>query len=117
VVLVTVTLCTPPESKATLQRFYTRCRPPGFWKPVRGANGVLVAGDPTMARQIIDSAIGIATCLMLVLATNAIFARDGVRVAVSTGAGLMLGAWLLKRNRAHVPAEQAGAEMPARIEP
>jgi SSS family solute:Na+ symporter len=99
-VLVTVTLCTPPESITTLQRFHARCRPPGFWKPVRGDAAQVSSGDPTPARLMIDSALGIGTCLALVLATNAIFVGDWVRLGVSTLAGSILGVWLLRRNRA-----------------
>jgi SSS family solute:Na+ symporter len=100
VVLITVTLCTPPESKETLQRFYARCRPPGFWKPVRGDTAASAPGDPTPGSLVFDSALGIGICLALVLATNAIFVGDWVRLGASTVVGTALGFWLLKRNRA-----------------
>ena len=46
VVQVLVSLLTPPESRATLVRFYQRVRPPGFWGPI----AVLAEPDPVARR-------------------------------------------------------------------
>jgi SSS family solute:Na+ symporter len=105
-VLVTVTLCTPPESKATLQNFYARCRPPGFWKPVREGAAPWPAGDPASASLVLESGIGIGICLALVLATNALFVADWPRLGAAVIAGLLLSFWLFKRNRTAPPAAQ-----------
>jgi len=71
-VLLAVTLATPPESPETLRRFYDRCKPPGLWGPVRSLHGSEWTNS-SLRRLLVDSAIGIAACLMLVLATNALF--------------------------------------------
>ncbi len=96
-VLLVVTLLTPPESKETLKRFYERCRPPGFWGPVRDQAAAAVAGEPTLGRLLFDSVLGILACLGLVLATNAIFVLDWLTFSAGAILCLTLGAWLLTR--------------------
>jgi len=97
VVLIVTTLLTPPESKETLKRFYARCRPPGLWKPISQEVQLEDNGEPTTKHLIIDSALGIIASLCLVLATNAIFVADWLRVIISVVVGVVSGAWLLKR--------------------
>ncbi len=97
IVLVAVTLLTPAESEETLKRFYARCRPPGFWGPIRRQVQLPDNGEPTPASLLLDSALGIVASLCLVLATNAIFVADWSRCAVTIAGGAGAGTWLLRR--------------------
>ena len=96
-VLVTVTLLTPPESKETLKRFYSRCRPPGFWGPIRGEVPPDLGIERSQRRMWIDSLLGILACLGLVLATNAVYVGDWPRFGFSIALCGGLGFWLLRR--------------------
>ena len=96
-VLLLVTLLTPPESKETLKRFYARCRPPGFWKPIRDEVLLPDNGEPTAGRMFVDSLLGIVASLGLVLATNAVFVGDWLRLGVSGAVCGVTSAWLLRR--------------------
>ena len=112
-VLIGVTLLTPPESPATLARFYARCRPPGFWGPVRRAAAAGVVATPPVAELVGNSVLGILACLGLVLATNAVFVGDWLRAAggvVVAGGG---GAWLVHRVFEPGPASENPAFSPA----
>jgi Na+/proline symporter len=111
VVLVTVTLLTPAESKETLKRFYARCRPPGFWKPISDEVSLPDKGEPTAGRMLGDSLLGIVASLGLVLATNAIFVGDWPRFGVSIAACVVMGTWLLRRM-----LEKPGAVQAAPVE-
>jgi Na+/proline symporter len=96
-VLIGVALLTPAESKATLVRFYERCRPPGLWKPIREIALAGPAGEPSTGHLIVDSVLGIAACFGLVVATNAVFTGAWQLC----GAGLLAaggcGGWLIRR--------------------
>ena len=96
-VLLAATLLTPPESKETLQRFYARCRPPGFWGPVRGDVVIENAGEPSAGRMFLDCVLGIIASLGLVLATNAIYVGDWRRFGICALGCVITGGWLLKR--------------------
>jgi solute:Na+ symporter, SSS family len=101
--LITVTLLTPPESRETLVAFYRKCRPPGLWKGIREAagppseGGVAPAGEPPTGHLLADSAVGVAACLALVLATNALFAGSWLTAAGGGAAFLGLGYLLVRR--------------------
>jgi solute:Na+ symporter, SSS family len=97
VLLITVTLLTPPESRETLERFYTRCRPPGLWGRVRDEVQLDDTAEPTAGRMLADSMLGIGASLGLVLATNAIFVGDWLRFGLSIAGCAFAGSWLLKR--------------------
>jgi hypothetical protein len=97
VVLVLVTLLTPPESEETLKRFYARCRPAGFWGPISRQVQLPDSGEPSPASMFIDSGLGIFASLCLVLATNAIFVGDWLRFGLTIVGGSGAGAWLLHR--------------------
>jgi Na+/proline symporter len=96
-VLIAVTLLTPPESDETLKRFYQRCRPPGFWKPIRDQVQLVDNGEPTAGQMFADCMLGIVSSLGLVLATNAVFAGDWPRFGVSILVCAVTGFWLLRR--------------------
>ncbi len=97
VVLITVTLLTPPESKATLQRFYARCRPPGFWGPIAREISQAEREVRPTRRLLFDAVLGVLACLGLVLATNAVFVLDWTRAITGTAVAAVLGAWLVSR--------------------
>jgi len=97
VVLVAVTLVTPAESEETLKRFYTRCRPPGFWRPISSKVLLPASDEPTGTSMLVDSVLGIFASLCLVLATNAVFVRDWARFSLTLLACAGAAAWLLHR--------------------
>jgi hypothetical protein len=97
VVLVAVTLLTPPESTETLKKFYARCRPPGFWKPISDEVPLPDTGEPTTTEMFWDSLLGIIASLGLVLATNAVFVGDWPRFVASITVCIVTGSWLLRR--------------------
>ncbi len=115
VVLITVTLLTPPETPATLRRFYARCRPPGFWKPVRGFCPLPPAMEPSTGVMVVDSLLGMAASLGLVLATNAIFVGDWWRLGLALTTTLVTALWLLYRmlcqGGIHQPATKPSVEV------
>ncbi|MCI0364655.1 MAG: hypothetical protein L0219_12285, partial [Phycisphaerales bacterium] len=76
VLLIGVTMLTPPESAETLRRFYLRCRPPGFWQPVRQQPECAAVAIPETAALIVNSVLGVLACFSLVLATNAVFVHS-----------------------------------------
>jgi solute:Na+ symporter, SSS family len=96
-VLISVTLITPPESMETLVKFYQRCRPPGFWEPVRARAGLAIDENPSVGRLVFDSALGILSCLGLVMATNALYVGDWTIVAAGCTMAGTCGAWLVGR--------------------
>jgi solute:Na+ symporter, SSS family len=110
-VLITVTLLTPPESEETLKRFYARCRPPGFWGPIRSQVPSTNLGEPTTGRMFGDSMLGIVASLGLVLATNAVYVGDWLTFSISLAVCLVTGAWLLRRILQQPPAPKPAAEV------
>jgi hypothetical protein len=95
-ILITVTLLTPPESRDTLKRFYDRCRPPGFWGPV--CEGISpMTRSSSLRKLVFDSSLGTLSCLGLVLATNAVFVWDWTRVLLGTALSVVLGGCLVAR--------------------
>jgi solute:Na+ symporter, SSS family len=96
-VLIAVTLLTPPESEETLAVFYKRCQPPGFWKPIRTRLGATVQVSALPGRLLVSSLLGVLACVGLTLATNALFVGDWVRVVGGAAAVVVFGAWLVFR--------------------
>jgi len=96
-VLITVPLLTPAESRETLVGFYRKCRPPGLWKGIREEAGPPPEGEPSTGHLVVDSAVGIAACLGLVLATNALFAGSWGTAAAGGTVFIVLGSLLLRR--------------------
>ncbi len=97
IVLVGVSLLTPPESKEALVRFYERCRPPGLWKPVQESANLGPTQDPSLAHLMFDCLLGVAACFGLVVATNAVFAGTWTLVGGGILAAGGFGWWLIKR--------------------
>ena len=96
-VLVGITLATPAESPDTLRRFYERCRPPGFWGPVRRAMGGEANTEPPIWPQLVNAGVGVLACLSMVIATNAVFVSDWVTISLSVIATIGLSAALIVR--------------------
>ncbi len=97
IVLLTVTLLTPPEPKEKLAEFYLRCRPPGFWGPVRRHLGMETDDRSNYRRMAVDMIFGFLTCLGLVLATNALFVGNWPRFTYATVMAVLFGAILVVR--------------------
>ena len=61
VIVIAVTLLTPPEPIETLRAFHNKCRPPGFWGPVTkdldAVERKLIADETT--RDLVDCGLGI----------------------------------------------------------
>ncbi len=109
VVLIGVTLLTPPESKETLLRFYERCRPPGLWKPIRELSGNRPSG-PATGHLVFDCVLGIAACLGLVLATNSLFVGAWGVFTTSAVVCALATTWLLFRIWRQPAFEPEGGE-------
>ncbi len=112
-VLVLITLLTPPESMETLKGFYTRCQPPGFWKPIRARLGHTAGESAPLGRLLANSLLGMLACIGLTLATNALFVADWMRLLIGLAIALGLGGWLIVRvvEPAPLPA-RVGAALP-----
>jgi SSS family solute:Na+ symporter len=109
--LTTVTLLTPAESSETLKRFYQRCRPPGFWGPVRDPAGVPTAGIPPLGPLAGNCLLGILVCLGIVLATNAVYLADWTTTFAGLAAVAICGTWLVRRV-IHFPNNDSKGDSP-----
>ena len=77
IVIVLVTLLTPPERAEVLAEFYRRCKPPGFWRPV---TQTLSPEERTLAQSemrldVWNCVLGILFCLSAVALTTNLFGR------------------------------------------
>jgi len=113
-VLLIVTVLTPPESRETLVRFYEKCRPPGLWGEIRRAANLPPDGDPPTGRLIVDGVIGIAACLGLVVATNAVFARAWPTAGAGAAGAAGFSWWLLRRVLVGRKPATAGTGLPGK---
>jgi hypothetical protein len=95
--LTTVSLLTPAESPKTLIEFYRRCRPPGFWAPVRRLSAGSLTPPPRVPRLLADSGLGILACLGLVLASNALFVGNWLILGAGIATTLCCGTALVRR--------------------
>lgn len=96
-VLTVVTLLTPAESPETLAKFYERCKPPGFWGPVRSQLKTAAAPAPSGKTLVANSFMGVLACLGIVLATNALFVGDWIRLACAGAVTAAASMWLVRR--------------------
>jgi solute:Na+ symporter, SSS family len=96
-VLALVTLLTPAESPETLKRFYARCRPSGFWGPVRDREMAVAAGVVPLGRLAWNCLLGIVVCLGIVLATNAVYVADWRTTSAGAAMVAVCGSWLIRR--------------------
>lgn len=77
VTIVLTDLLTRPEKKERLKEFYRKCRPPGFWAPVKSE---LESAEKKSilkenSRDIIDCVLGAAFCLSSVASLSILFSR------------------------------------------
>jgi SSS family solute:Na+ symporter len=113
VVILGVTLLTPPEPIETLRRFYDRCRPAGLWGKVaaelpearrrQAARG--------LRRDLGTCAVGIVLCASMVFLLNTLFAAAWMLTAACTIVMLVSGLVFLWRWREDI--ESAGAQAEA----
>ena len=96
-VLILITLLTPPEPKETLIGFYSCCRPPGLWGRIRKCSETAQTETPPLVPIFINSTLATLACLGLVLGTNALFVKDWSRVIWSLGGAGLLAIWLIRR--------------------
>lgn len=96
-----VTFATPPEDRATLQRFYDKIRPLGRgWRRVVDAGGAAVEGDGDPRSSV--TAAFLAWFLGCVLVYGALFGTgyllygQPAAAALALGASVVAGAWLFR---------------------
>jgi SSS family transporter len=99
VVIVAVTMLTPPERIETLREFYRRCRPPGWWKP---ALDELDADERRAIREetitdLIDCALGIAFATSAILAVISPLGRHWLIFAAASSACVLSGGLFIAR--------------------
>lgn len=100
IVIVAVTLLTPPERIETLREFYRRCRPPGWWKPVVNE---LDADERRAIRRgtvtdLIDCLLGVVFCAAAILAVISPLGKHWLVFAAALAAfavsgGLFIARW------------------------
>jgi SSS family solute:Na+ symporter len=96
--IVLVTIVTPPENDETLRKFYLRCRPPAGWKKLRLKYPALPGPDARLWSQVFNCIIGIVACFGLVMATNAVFAGNWPVIIIGGSAAIVFGGLLIKRS-------------------
>jgi len=91
IVIVAVTLLTPPEKKEVLENFYRLCRPPGIWGEITRTLPRVErqATRAELYRDIYECALGIAFCAASTAATADFFGKHWPAgfVCVAVGAG------------------------------
>lgn len=77
VVIITVTMLTPPEGREVLENFYRLCRPPGLWGEITRVLPVeeRQAARAELCRDIYECALGIIFCATSTAATADFFGR------------------------------------------
>jgi len=77
IVIVLVTLLTPPERPEVLSEFYRRCKPPGFWRPVTQMLSLEenALAQHEMRLDVWNCVLGILFCLSAVALTTNLFGR------------------------------------------
>ncbi len=77
VVILAVTLLTPPERREVLENFYRLCKPPGFWGEITRARPEKERRElrTELARDVWECLLGIAFCLGAVAATSDLFGK------------------------------------------
>ncbi len=95
---VTVALVTPAEPMEKLKAFYAKCRPPGWWGPVRDALSPdeQAAISKETRTGILHAVLGFGVCAGLVVAMCLFFARYFAGGA-AVSAGVILCGGLLVR--------------------
>lgn len=97
VVQAMVALATPPDAPAVLRNFYKRCRPFGFWRSVTSSDSGLTP-SASGSRILLDSVLGIAACLGLVIATNGLLVKDWLTGGFGAVAAVVFGGIMIARS-------------------
>lgn len=96
--IILVTFLTPKESDSTLGNFYIRCRPVAGWRKFRANHTDLPAENVSLRTGILDCILGIAACLGMAIASNAVFVKNWVVTIVGFFCALLFGGLLIKRS-------------------
>jgi len=77
IVIIAVTMLTPPEKKEVLENFYRLCRPPGLWGEITRVlpDVERQAARVELRRDIYECALGIIFCATSTAATAEFFGR------------------------------------------
>ena len=89
-----VTLWTSPSEAQTLERFYAKVRPPGWWGPVARAAGVAATAD--WVRPLGQWLIGTAALLATTLGPIEVMIGSAVRGGILCGLGALGWAWVFR---------------------
>src|SRR3989442_13247079 len=93
-----VTWLTPPESGSTLTAFYRRVRPQGpGWAPIAKAAGMPPAGTASLARQIVNAALGCVLVYSALFGVGELLLRSAL-VGLALLALSALTAFAISRN-------------------
>lgn len=99
VVIVGVTLLTPPERIETLREFYRRCRPPGWWAPV--VNELDADQRRAIRRETVadltDCTLGVVFCAASILAVISPLGRHWIIFAGALLVGALSGGLFIAR--------------------
>ena len=90
--ILAVTFATKPERRETLEAFYAKVRPPGFWGPIAAAmpKEIQEQARAERRRDGLTALAGLGFCASIVVGVSAAFARDPIVfpcivIAVSSG--------------------------------
>lgn len=114
-VILTVTLLTPPEAMSTLERFYARCRPPGLWRPVAARLGEAERRGAAAAfrADLRACGLGVVVCAAMVVGLNAALTDRLALLAAAIVLGTICG-WAFvrywRRQARPVPAAEVVAQ-------
>lgn len=127
VLVVLVTLLTPPEAPEVLERFYRKVRPPGFWGPVAARLEAVVGGGGAALRKrrrmelwldLRAALLGIVCAASMVVGMGALLSRrlplgGGLwALATLTAYGFVRLTVQGERERAALTREEAEAPRP-----
>jgi solute:Na+ symporter, SSS family len=114
VVWLTVTMLTPPETEATLARFYRRVRPGGpGWRGVSERLGLGKDPIPGGALSWVNWVAGVAAVYCAVVSLGALLTGSQLR-GVLYGVGAIAAFLLIQRNLRADATLASGVDMPAR---
>lgn len=91
VVILLVTLLTPPEKTEVLAEFYRRCKPPGFWGPVIGALSPEERAEAHRERRLDawNCLVGVIFCLSAIACTTNVYGRHTAGALINGGIALV----------------------------
>ncbi len=110
-VILLVTLLSKPESRETLDRFYRRCRPAGFWGPITRTlpQTVALTSASEFRRDLLTCLAGILLCSSMVVLLNALFASNSPLTLGSSALMLVSGVIFVRRWRSASSLAATGA--------